>query len=85
MLKNYHSTPSLPFLRGYLVLLLVILGSRATSDSWREAIVAMRPPAQEKWRQIPWRTDLAASRLEAARLGRPLFIWSMNGHPLGCT
>ncbi|MDH3592693.1 MAG: hypothetical protein OER88_12485 [Planctomycetota bacterium] len=37
------------------------------------------------WETPGWRVDLAAARREAERTGRPLFVWTMNGHPLGCT
>ena len=42
------------------------------------------PSRLEPWRTIPWRVDLLAAREEAIRTGRPLFLWAMNGHPLGC-
>ncbi|HEY1380152.1 MAG TPA: hypothetical protein VGF55_25340 [Gemmataceae bacterium] len=46
----------------------------------------IRPTAaEEKWLQIPWRTDLTAARREAAAAGKPLLLWEMDGHPLGCT
>src|SRR5262245_47672824 len=41
--------------------------------------------AEERWLQVPWRTDLTRARLEAQRSGKPLFLWIMEGHPLGCT
>jgi hypothetical protein len=40
--------------------------------------------AEEKWRQIPWEPDLWRGRITAAEEGKPLFIWAMNGDPLGC-
>lgn len=43
------------------------------------------PAAREAWETIPWRTDLARARDEAAYAGRPLFLWAMNGNPLGPT
>ena len=43
------------------------------------------PHGAEPWETIPWRSDLLAARDEAIRTGRPLFLWAMNGHPLGCT
>ena len=46
---------------------------------------SVRPKRQEKWQTIPWMTDLLAARDQAAKEGKPLFMWSMNGHPLGCT
>lgn len=39
----------------------------------------------ERWRQIPWQTDLTAARAMAAREHRPLLLWIMDGNPLGCT
>lgn len=42
-------------------------------------------PAEQKWLTIPWRTDLMEARIEAQRAGKPMFLWVMNGHPMGCT
>jgi len=39
----------------------------------------------ERWTEIPWMTDLTEARKAAARDGKPLFMWIMDGHPLGCT
>ena len=39
---------------------------------------------QEKWRKIKWRHDLLQARAESAKLNKPIFIWAMNGDPLGC-
>ena len=40
---------------------------------------------QERWATIPWQSDLTVARQKAAREGKPLFMWIMDGHPLGCT
>ena len=45
---------------------------------------ALIPSRAEPWQTIPWRVDLLAARDEAIRTKRPLFLWAMNGHPLGC-
>jgi hypothetical protein len=42
-------------------------------------------PEEEKWLSIPWRTDLNQARADAARDGKPMFFWIMNGDPMGCT
>lgn len=42
------------------------------------------PKTTETWETIPWSVDLLAARARSAHEGKPLFIWSMNGHPLGC-
>ena len=43
------------------------------------------PPSQERWAEIPWQADLAEARRKAARENKPLLMWIMDGHPLGCT
>lgn len=42
-------------------------------------------PGQEDWKSIPWQTDLLKAQRIAAESKKPLFIWAMDGHPLGCT
>ena len=42
-------------------------------------------PEEERWLQVPWRTDVTRARAEAQRTGKPLFFWIMDGSPLGCT
>jgi hypothetical protein len=41
--------------------------------------------AEEIWLSVPWRTNLMAARLESQDSKKPMFLWVMNGHPLGCT
>jgi hypothetical protein len=40
---------------------------------------------EDRWSQIPWQTDLLQARKLAAAQGRPMLLWEMDGHPLGCT
>ena len=40
---------------------------------------------QATWRTIPWKTSVLDAQAAAAREGKPIFIWAMDGHPLGCT
>lgn len=54
------------------------------ADTYRRLHASLRPPV-EKWMEIPWETDLAAARERAARERKPLLMWVMDGHPLGCT
>lgn len=37
------------------------------------------------WQQIPWKATFQEGLLEANRRQLPLLLWTMNGHPLGCT
>ncbi len=39
----------------------------------------------ETWRTIPWKTDLLEAQRTAVAESKPIFIWAMDGHPLGCT
>ena len=39
---------------------------------------------EDRWAAIPWRTSLWEARQEAARAGKPIVLWEMDGHPLGC-
>jgi hypothetical protein len=41
--------------------------------------------AEDKWSSIPWLTDLWQARKLAAEQGKPILLWEMDGHPLGCT
>ena len=40
---------------------------------------------EDRWAAIPWMTDLWQARQLAARQGKPILLWEMDGHPLGCT
>ena len=42
-------------------------------------------PEESRWREIPWQTDIRDACRIAAETGKPIFLWAMNGNPLGCT
>jgi hypothetical protein len=57
--------------------------SPETLGRWAALI---KPSAgEDAFDRIPWRTSLWEARQEAARLGKPILLWEMDGHPLGCT
>ncbi len=72
-------------MRSLLLLALLLagpgLGAAEYDRLWKE----LKPPAAETWRTIPWRTSLLEAHEVAAREKKPLFLWAMDGHPLGCT
>ena len=39
---------------------------------------------EDAWASIPWMTDLWQARKLAAKQGKPILLWEMDGHPLGC-
>lgn len=41
--------------------------------------------ATESWRTIPWKIGLLDAQRTSAQQHKPIFIWAMDGHPLGCT
>ena len=49
----------------------------------REAVLPSE--SDEQWRTIPWHDTLGGAVLEADEQERPVLLWAMNGHPLGCT
>jgi hypothetical protein len=50
---------------------------------WRDHIL---PTAGDlAWQEIPWLTTFTDGILAADAAGKPLLLWTMNGHPLGCT
>jgi hypothetical protein len=45
----------------------------------------IKPTAvEDKWAEIPWLASLWEARQRAAREGKPILLWEMDGHPLGC-
>lgn len=44
------------------------------------------PDASElAWRSLGWRASLWQGVVDAYAAKRPILLWAMNGHPLGCT
>lgn len=39
---------------------------------------------EDPFATIPWETDLWEARAKAAGAGKPVLLWEMDGHPLGC-
>jgi hypothetical protein len=45
----------------------------------------IRPLAgEDPFDTIPWETSLWDARVKAAAAGKPILLWEMDGHPLGC-
>ena len=45
----------------------------------------LQAPADAPWRTIPWKISLLDAQRAAIEQHKPIFIWAMDGHPLGCT
>ena len=61
-------------------------GLRPGPDTFQQWGEFIQPSAQElSYERIGWRNKFWPAVEEARRLGRPILLWTMNGHPLGCT
>tara|TARA_Y100000817_G_scaffold198508_1_gene155361 strand:- start:204 stop:443 length:240 start_codon:yes stop_codon:yes gene_type:complete len=57
--------------------------NKNTYGMWQEFI---RPTKNElAWAEIPWRSTFYDGLIKSDREQKPLLLWVMNGHPLGCT
>ena len=70
-------------LTAILTLLLSQTGG-VTAEEFRALHDRLKAPVDETWRKIPWKVSLVEAQNIAAREKKPLFIWSMDGNPLGC-
>lgn len=52
-------------------------------EQWRDRIL---PVVEElSYSKIAWRTSFWEAVVEAQEQEKPILLWTMNGHPLGCT
>lgn len=51
-----------------------------------DATLAHILPAETevRWKDVDWRVALGDGVLEARAAEKPILLWAMNGHPLGC-
>ena len=57
--------------------------SDASFAIWRDRILTKEP--ELLWEKLPWLTTYREGLEQAAAEYKPLLLWVMNGHPLGCT
>ena len=56
------------------------------AENYEDWVDFIRPSKSERsFEEIGWRSEFWPAVEEARRLGRPILLWTMNGHPLGCT
>ena len=57
---------------------------RTGSESFEKLHSLIKPQSGEwAWARIPWMSDLGEARKKAAAEGKPLYVWTMAGEPLG--
>jgi hypothetical protein len=69
------------------ILALTVLGADPdlSTAEFQRLHAESQTAADAPWRTIPWQVSLWEARQQAARQQKPIFIWAMDGHPLGCT
>ena len=56
-----------------------------TPATFKQIYQACQADGSASWRSVPWEISLLDAQKKAATVRKPLFIWAMDGHPLGCT
>ncbi|OUW84110.1 MAG: hypothetical protein CBD74_04735 [Saprospirales bacterium TMED214] len=56
-----------------------------TEERCSTLIAELQPGNDALWRTIPWKLSVLEARAAAFKQDKPIFIWAMDGHPLGCT
>ena len=62
-------------------------GARVWTNSRSSDGVTISVPRSRRsaYLEIPWRESFYIAINEARETDRPILLWAMNGHPLGCT
>lgn len=69
-----------------LILSLTVQVAEPNAENYRTWLKFIQPDAREQaYKEIDWRNKFWPAVQEAKQLGRPILLWTMNGHPLGCT
>lgn len=67
------------------IALTLPVAQQLTWENYPQVRAAVMPAAaDERWLDIPWRTAFWDAVVEARAEPRPILLWTMNGHPLGC-
>jgi len=64
---------------------LKVSAGELTEAEFRRLHELLRPAPDEPWLTIPWKITLLDAQQTALQERKPIFIWAMDGHPLGCT
>lgn len=60
-------------------------GEQLTAAEFASVRKAVLPKeGEDEFDKIPWLTSIWDARVKAAKEGKPILLWEMDGHPLGC-
>ncbi len=69
-----------------IALLLALAASFAPAQEADAVRAHVLPDTEElAWQRLGWRASLWQGVVDAQAAGKPILLWAMNGHPLGCT
>ena len=63
----------------------VTTADELTVAKFQKLHAELQPDNSALWRTIPWKTSVLNAQQIADGEKKPIFIWAMDGHPLGCT
>ena len=63
----------------------LIAGEGLSEADFRRLHKELQVSGKDPWRSIPWKISLLDAQRAAVSEKKPIFIWAMDGHPLGCT
>ncbi len=56
-----------------------------TAERMESVLKTVRPcDGEDAFDKIAWLTTIHEAREKAAKEGKPILLWEMDGHPLGC-
>ena len=70
---------------GVLMTSVASVAAELSEQRCRELVAELQPGNDALWRTIPWKLSVLEARGTALKENKPIFIWAMDGHPLGCT
>lgn len=69
----------------YTLALTLTLGQTLNDESYRKIRDEVVPTREElKWLDVPWQPTLWSALVQAQKEDKPILMYAMNGHPLGC-
>ncbi len=64
---------------------LLFIGGKDYAELDRKIAPILPRAEEESFLQIPWEINLMQARAKSQQVGRPMLVWVMTGHVLGCT
>ncbi len=62
-----------------------VIAQQLSEQKCQELLHELQAGEKAVWRTIPWKLSVLEARRDAFEQDKPIFIWAMDGHPLGCT